>query len=112
MESIQGWKQKLFYLREDAPSSRSLLPLFRDVAKIVPKKSWKNTIVAEEKEVVEELYGQLQDLISVNGQKVLGTEFAALFMKHHIQPLQHREHSMWLYTGPSDGTRVGRDLSD
>ena len=48
IESIQGWKQKWFYLREDAPHLRSALPPFKDVSTIKPKKSWKNTISAEE----------------------------------------------------------------
>ena len=43
---------------------------------------------------------------------MLGTEFAALFMKRRIQPLQQRSHGMWLYTGVADKTRVGKDLSD
>ena len=43
---------------------------------------------------------------------MLGTEFAALFMKRRIQPLQHRSHGMWLYTGVTDKTWVGKDLSD
>ena len=43
---------------------------------------------------------------------MLGTEFAALFVKRRIQPLQHRSHGMWLYTGASDKTRVGNNLSD
>ena len=43
---------------------------------------------------------------------MLGTEFAALFVKRRIQPLQHHSHGMWLYTGATDKTRVGNDLSD
>ena len=64
-ESIQGWKRKWFYLREDnAPQFRSTLPPFEDVKVIKMKKSWKNIISAEESAVVEELYGRLQELRS------------------------------------------------
>ena len=112
-ESIQGWKQKWFYLREDnAPQFQSTLPPFEDVKVIKTKKSWKNIILTEESAVVEELYGRLQELRSINGQEMLGTEFAALFVKRRIQPLQHRSHGMWLYTGATDKTRVGKDLSE
>ena len=79
---------------------------------IKTKKSWKNIISAEEREVVEELYGRLEELRSVDGQEMLGAEFAALFIKRRVQPLQHRSHGMWLYTGITDRTRVGGDLSD
>lgn len=112
VESVQGWKQKWFYLRENAPNSRSALPPFKDVSVIKPKKSWRNTISPEESEVVEELYNRLQNLTSIGGQEMLGTEFVALYMKRRIQPLQQRSHGMWLYTGSTDTTRVGKDLSD
>ena len=51
-------------------------------------------------DVVEELYGRVRKL------KMLGTEFAALFLKRRVQPLQHRAHPMSLYTGAKDSTRV------
>ena len=112
-ESIQGWKHKWFYLREENASQfRSTLPTFEGVKEIKPKKSWKNIVSAEENEVVEELYSRVQELMSINGQEMLGTEFAALFVRRRIQPLQQRSHMMWLYTGSSDRTRVGDDLSE
>jgi hypothetical protein len=40
-ESVQGWRQKWFYLRDiPAPGRRSNLPPFEDVLSAVPKKSW------------------------------------------------------------------------
>ena len=98
---------------ENAPQFRSGLPPFEDVRVIKTKKSWKNAISAEESEVVEELYNRLQDVRSVNGQVMLGTEFAALFIKRRVQPLQHRSHGMWLYTGTRDTTRINNsNMSD
>ena len=94
------------------PSVPICTPPFEDVRVIKTKKSWKNTISAEESEVVEELYGRLQELRSINGQEMLGTEFAALFLRRRIQPLQHRRHGMWLYIGVTDKTRVGKDLTE
>ena len=37
---------------------------------------------------------------------MLGTEFAALFLKRRIQPVMARSHQMWLYTGPKDSTHI------
>jgi hypothetical protein len=39
-ESLQGWRQKWFYLRDQqAPNHRSNLPKFSDVLEAKPKKS-------------------------------------------------------------------------
>ena len=40
---------------------------------------------------------------------MLGTEFAALFLKRRVQPLQYRAHPMYLYTGAKDSTRISLD---
>jgi hypothetical protein len=59
-EYVQGWRQKWFYLR-DRPTTRhrSNLPPFEDVLEEVPKKSWQNTLTAEESEVADQLYGKI-----------------------------------------------------
>ncbi|KAK1685578.1 hypothetical protein QYE76_046426 [Lolium multiflorum] len=50
-ESVQGWRQKWFYLWDILASGRrSNLPPFEDVLAVVPKKSWQNTLTAEENE--------------------------------------------------------------
>ena len=43
--------------------------------------------------------------METSGQTMVGTEVAALFLRHRIQPLQARDHQMWLYTGKRDSTR-------
>ena len=37
---------------------------------------------------------------------MLNMEFAALFLKRRIVPVQFRIHQMWLYTGSRDSTRI------
>ena len=107
-ESVQDWRHKWFYVRnKSAPYSRSGLPNFEDVLEAKPKRSWKNIVAAEESSVVETLYSRVRKL------KMLGTEFAALFLKRRVQPLQHRAHPMCLYTGAKDNTRVSStDLTE
>jgi hypothetical protein len=80
-ESVQGWRQKWFYLR-DRPASghRSNLPPFDDVLEAVPKKSWQNTLTAEESEVAGQLYEKILDLKSAGGQTMSGTEVVTLFL--------------------------------
>jgi leucyl aminopeptidase len=62
------------------------LPAFEDVLEAVPKKSWQNTLTAEEKVIEEKLYEKVLDLKNAGGQTMCGTEVAALFLKHRIQP--------------------------
>ena len=44
---------------------------------------------------------------------MIGTEFTALFLKRRVQPFQHRDHPMYLYTGAKDSTRISSvDLTE
>src|SRR3954468_24591799 len=106
-ESIQGWKEKWFYLRDrKAPGADSGLPPFVDELVLKPKKSWRNALTAEELSVADELYARLQEVKVTDGQIMLGTEIPSLFMRRRIQPLQHRSHPMFLYSGPNDPTQI------
>ncbi|KAM0926342.1 hypothetical protein ACQ4PT_003453 [Festuca glaucescens] len=93
-ESVQGWRQKWFYLRDQQASShRSDLPKFSDVLEAKPKKSWRNILTGP---VADELYERVLELKNSGGQTMLGTEFAALFLKRRIQLVMSRGHPMWL----------------
>jgi hypothetical protein len=41
-----------------------------------------------------------------DGQTMIGTEVAAVFLKRRVQPIMSRAHPMWLYSGPKDEIRV------
>jgi hypothetical protein len=60
----------------------------------VPKKSWQNTLNAEEKVIADKLYEKVLDLKNAGGQTVCGTEVVALFLKRCIQPVMSRRHQM------------------
>ena len=92
---------------ESAPFARTGLPKFEDVLEVKPKMSWKNVVTGVEFDVVEMLYNRARKL------KMIGTEFTALFLKRRVQPLQHRDHPMYLYTGAKDSTRISSvDLTE
>ena len=37
---------------------------------------------------------------------VTGMDLLEVFLQRHIQPLQARDHSMWMYSGLEDSTRI------
>jgi hypothetical protein len=72
----------------------------------VPKKSWQNTLNVEESEVADQLYEKILDLKSAGGQMMCGTEVVALFLNRRVQLVMSRSDQLWMYTGPSDKTRI------
>jgi hypothetical protein len=76
-ESVQGWRQKWFYLRDILASGRrSNLPPFDDVLAAVPKKSWQNTLTAEESEVADQLYEKILDLNSAGVRRCVALKWS------------------------------------
>jgi hypothetical protein len=113
-ESVQGWRQKWFYLRDTPVAGRrSNLPLFEDVLVATPKKSWRNTLTIEENATTDQLFEKVLDLKNAGGLTMCGTEVVSVFLKHRVQPLMSRPHQLWLFVGKDDKSRVSSvDLSD
>jgi hypothetical protein len=83
-DSIQSWRSKWFYLRDQPASGHcSGLPKFMDV-----------------------LEAKVMVMKNVGGQIMIGNDIAALFLKRRIQPVVSRTHQMWLYTGAKDVIRI------
>jgi hypothetical protein len=104
-ESMQGWRLKWFYIR-DSSTADSQLPQFSDVLEAKPKKSWKNILSPDEKPTVNKLFDRFLRIKESDGQTMIGTEVAVVFLKCRVQPIMSRAHPMWLYSGPRDETRV------
>ncbi|KAK1617679.1 hypothetical protein QYE76_023196 [Lolium multiflorum] len=112
-ESVQGWRNKWFYLRDPAvPGRRSNLPPFDDVLVAHKKKSWNNALSPEEKATADELFKQIVTLKNSGGMTMCGTEVVSVFLQRRVQPLMSRPHQLWLFTGKNDKSRVNSaDLS-
>ncbi|KAK1653003.1 hypothetical protein QYE76_070808 [Lolium multiflorum] len=111
-ESVQGWRLKWFYVK-DSSSPECRLPCYADVSEAKPKDSWKNILSADERASAEELFAKFLRIKEADGQTMIGTEVAAVFLKRRIQPVMARVHPMWLYSGPKDETRINAaDLSE
>ncbi|KAK1683116.1 hypothetical protein QYE76_043964 [Lolium multiflorum] len=112
-ESVQGWRNKWFYLRDPAVSGqRSNLPPFEDKLATKPKKSWQNALSPEERVIADKLFDQVVALKNTGGLTMCGTEVVSVFLQCRVQPLMSRPHQLWLYTGKDDESRVSSaDLS-
>ncbi|KAK1605589.1 hypothetical protein QYE76_029262 [Lolium multiflorum] len=112
-ESVQGWRNKWFYLRDpNVPGQRSNLPPFDDVLVAHKKKSWNNALSPEEKATADELFKQIVILKNSGGMTMCGTEVVSVFLQRRVQPLMSRPHQLWLFTGKNDKSRVNSaDLS-
>ena len=79
----------------------------------MPKKSWQNTLTAEESAIADQLYEKVMDLKNAEGLTMCGTEVVSVFLKRRVQPLMSRPHQLWMYTGATDKSRVNlADLSE
>jgi hypothetical protein len=104
-EFIQGWRLKWFYIR-DSSATDTQLPYFTDVLEAEPKKSWKNILSPDEKPAVDRLFERFLRVKEFDGQTMIGTEVAVVFLERRVQPVMSRAHPMWLYSGPKYETRV------
>jgi hypothetical protein len=55
---------------------------------------------------VDRLFDKILRIKESDGQTMMGTEIAAVFLKRRIQPITSRAHPMRLYSDPMDETRV------
>ncbi|KAK1653509.1 hypothetical protein QYE76_071314 [Lolium multiflorum] len=112
-ESVQGWRNKWFYLRDPVvPGRCSNLPPFEDVLIAHQKKSWRNALSPEERVIANRLFEQIVVLKNTGGLTMCGTEVVSVFLQLRVQPLMSRPHQLWLYTGKGDKSGVSSaDLS-
>ena len=48
----------------------------------------------------------VERLVQLINQGVTGMDLLEVFLSRRIQPLQARDHSMWMYSGAGDTARV------
>jgi hypothetical protein len=104
-EYVQGWRLKWFYVK-DSLTTESQLSCVADVLEAKPKDSWKNILSPDERAAADELFAKFLRIKEADGQTMIGTEVAAVFLKRRVQPVMARVRPMWLYTGPKDETRT------
>ncbi|KAK1626381.1 hypothetical protein QYE76_000696 [Lolium multiflorum] len=70
-DSVQGWRRRWLYVREDCPDSLEYnIAPFDDSAKILRRRSWDAEASEEEKAVTEALMSRIHELQNTRGQEL------------------------------------------
>jgi hypothetical protein len=89
--SVQGWRKKLFYIKDQKNSSShhyGVAPF--DANKDLKKlSSWDSPPTKAEMEDINPLLARIQILKSAIGGALSGMQLMAFFLQRRIQPLQH-----------------------
>jgi hypothetical protein len=110
--SVQGWRQKWFYIkdRKSSPEDEFGLPPF-DASQEVKKLASSDLPPSDaEVEQILPLLSRIQALKGGQGGALSGIQLMAFFIQRRVQPLQHRLTKLWTYSGLEDPTRISEDL--
>ena len=100
-ESVRGWQSTWFYCKDQpTPGQSTGLPPF-SMARVEKPSALK--VTPGEKAEVKVLVERVVYLIR---EGVTGMDLLEVFLRRRIQPLQARDHPMWMYSGIEDSTRV------
>ena len=100
-DSVRGWQSTWFYCKDKStPGHSSGLPPF-SLARVQKPTSLKVT-PAEKAEVTMLMERVVQRI----HEGVTGMDLLGVFPNRRIQPLQAHDHSMWMYSGIEDSTRI------
>ena len=100
-ESVRGWQSTWFYCKDQpTPGQSTGLPPF-SMAHVEKPSALK--VTPGEKAEVKVLVERVVYLIR---EGVTGMDLLEVFLRRRIQPLQARDHPMWMYSGIEDSTRV------
>jgi hypothetical protein len=110
--SVQGWRKKWFYIKDQKASPSDLFGIAPfDAARNLEKlASWDLPPIEAEMEDVLPLLARIQALKSDDGGALSGTQLMAFFLQRRVQPLQHRLSKLWSFSGLDDSSRVFDDL--
>jgi hypothetical protein len=112
--SVQGWRKKWFYIKDQKVSSSDLYGIAPfDATKTLKKlASWDSPPTETEMEDVKLLLARIQALKSDDGGSLSGTQLMAFFLQRRVQPLQHHLSKLWSFSGLGDSSRVSNDLME
>jgi hypothetical protein len=112
--SVQGWRKKWFYIKDQKISSSDQFGVapFDANQRLQKLASWDSPHTEAEVEELKPLLSHIQSLKSSNRGALLGTQLMAFFLQRRIQPLQYRASKLWSYSGLEDSSRVSKEHTD
>ncbi|KAK1648677.1 hypothetical protein QYE76_066482 [Lolium multiflorum] len=110
--SVQGWRKRWLYIREEDVDSQeyNVVP-FDGSEKILRRRSWDAEATDEEKIATETLMKRIHELQNTRGKELSGIQITAYFLRIRVQSLQARKNPLWMYAGDKDMDRLSKDLS-
>jgi hypothetical protein len=107
-QSVQGWRQKWFYIKDQKFSDSDqygLAPF--DASKVLIKlTTWDALPSDAEVKNIKPLLARIQELKNATVNGLTGTQLMVFFLQRRIQPLQARVSKLWTYSGSNDPSRV------
>ena len=100
-ELVRGWKSTWFYCK-DQPTVGQSTGLSPFSMACVEKPSALKVTPGEKAEVKV----LVERVVYLIREGVTGMDLLEVFLRRRIQPLQTRDHPMWMYSGIEDSTRV------
>jgi hypothetical protein len=102
--SVQGWRKKWFYIKDQKAASSDYFGIAPfDAKKILMKlTSWDSPPTEAKVENIKPLPTRIQSLKSAAGGGLTGTQLMAFFLQRHIQPLQACVSKLWSYSSLDD----------
>jgi hypothetical protein len=112
--SVQGWRTKWFYIKEqkNSPSDKYGLAPFVASQELKKLASWDSPPMEAEMDEIKPLLARIQGMKSGKGGALSGTQLMAFFLQHRVQPLQHRLSKLWTFPGLEDPSRVSENLME
>ena len=95
-KSVQGWRDKWFYVRDQKAKDEHFgLAPFDPATPCKKMRSWKNVIMPSELAETDMLYQRICDLESRIGAEEGGCALVRTWLRRRVQPLQARVHPMF-----------------
>jgi hypothetical protein len=112
--SVQGWRKKWFYIKDQKVSSSDQYGITpfdatKDLKKLA---SWDSPPTKAQMEDIKPLLARIQVLKSGSGGALSGTQLMAFFLQRRVQPLQYHISKLWSFFGLGDSSRVSDDLME
>jgi hypothetical protein len=108
--SVQGWKNKWFYIKDQKTSyfDKFGIAPFDATKNLTKLTSWDSPPMEAEIEDIKPLLSRIQSLKSAAGGALTGMQLMAFFLQRRIQPLQSRVSRLWSYSGSENSSRVSK----